>query len=65
MNERIKDVLKQATNPDYDSNDGPMNEVDLEKFADLLIQEFAYNCIDVTNEGERIQFVAKIWGVEI
>jgi hypothetical protein len=42
MNERIKELIKQATNPDYDGDDGPMNELNIEKFAELLIQD----CID-------------------
>ena len=43
MNERIKELIKQATNPDYDSDDGPMNELNVEKFAELIVRE----CVDV------------------
>ena len=39
MNERIKELIKQATNPDYDSDDGPMNELNVEKFAELIVKE--------------------------
>ena len=42
MNERIKELIKQATNPDYDSDDGPMNELNVEKFAELIVRE----CVD-------------------
>lgn len=42
MNERIKELIKQATNPDYDSDDGPMNEINIEKFAELIVRE----CMD-------------------
>ncbi len=41
MNERIKELIKQATNPDYDSDDGPMNELNIEKFAELIVRECA------------------------
>ena len=39
MNELIKQLIKQSTNTDYDSNDGPMNELNLEKFAQLIVEE--------------------------
>jgi hypothetical protein len=39
MNELIKQLIKQSTNTDYDSNDGPMNELNLEKFAQLIVAE--------------------------
>ena len=39
MNEQISRLIKQATNPDYDSDDGPMNELNLEKFAELIVRE--------------------------
>lgn len=41
MNKRILELIKQATNPDYDSDDGPMNELNVEKFAELLVRECA------------------------
>ena len=46
MNERIKELIKQATNPDYDSDDGPMNEINIEKFAELIVRE----CLETIEE---------------
>lgn len=46
MNERIRELIKQATNPDYDSDDGPMNELNVEKFAELIVRE----CSKVNNQ---------------
>jgi hypothetical protein len=45
MNEKIKKLAKQATNPNYDSDNGPMNELNIEKFAELMVKGF----IDVVN----------------
>ena len=36
MNERIRELLKQSTNPPWDGEQGPMNEFNLERFAELL-----------------------------
>jgi hypothetical protein len=44
MNERIRELIKQATNPNYDSDDGPMNELNVEKFAELIVRECAEVC---------------------
>jgi hypothetical protein len=51
MNERIKELIKQSTNPDYDSDDGPMNELNVEKFAELIVRECLKTCTDVENEA--------------
>jgi hypothetical protein len=39
MNERIRELLKQSTNPPWDGEQGPMNEFNLEKFAELIVEE--------------------------
>ena len=36
MNERIRELLEQSTNPPWDGEQGPMNEFNLERFAELL-----------------------------
>ena len=41
------------------------NEMFIEKFAELLLKEFAYDCMDATAAPEHIKFVAKKWGVEL
>ena len=66
MNERIRELAEQAIQEvapgvEYKIMLSPA----VEKFAELIIQEFAYECIDVTNQGERIQWIAKKWGISI
>jgi hypothetical protein len=39
MNERIRELLKQSTNPPWDGEQGPMNEFNLERFAELIVAE--------------------------
>jgi len=39
MNERIRQLLAQSTNPPWDGEQGPMNEFNPERFAELLIRE--------------------------
>jgi len=39
MNERFQQLLKQSTNPPWDGEQGPMNEFNLERFAELIVAE--------------------------
>jgi hypothetical protein len=41
MNERIRELLKQSTNPPWDGEQGPMNEFNLERFAESIVKECA------------------------
>jgi hypothetical protein len=41
MNERFQQLLKQSTNPPWDGEQGPMNEFNLERFAELIVRECA------------------------
>ena len=41
MNERIRELLKQSTNPPWDGEQGPMNEFNLERFAELIVKQCA------------------------
>ena len=41
MNERFRELLKQSTNPPWDGEQGPMNEFNLERFAESIVQECA------------------------
>jgi uncharacterized protein YutE (UPF0331/DUF86 family) len=50
MNERIKELLKQSTNPPWDGEQGPMNEFNLERFAELIVQE----CIQICNDTRKL-----------
>jgi hypothetical protein len=54
MNERIRELLKQSTNPPWDGEQGPMNEFNLERFAELIVKE----CIDVCANGWQGEFTA-------
>jgi hypothetical protein len=50
MNERIRELIKQATNPNYDSDDGPMNELNVEKFTELIVWECIGCCEQVISD---------------
>ena len=54
MNERIRELLKQSTNPPWDGEQGPMNEFNLERFAESIVKE----CIDVCANGWQGEFTA-------
>ncbi len=41
MNERFQELLKQSTNPPWDGEQGPMNEFNLERFAESIVRECA------------------------
>ena len=51
MNERIKELLKQATTTHY-SGMGERDEVDQEKFAELIVLECVNAVMDDTKEGD-------------
>ena len=72
MNERLKELDKQAV--DYalsvcDANGVYQGKEYLsvvkERFAELIVREYSYDCMDVTSNSEHIRFVAKKWGVEL
>ena len=46
MNERFQQLLKQSTNPPWDGEQGPMNEFNLERFAEFIVKECANVCRD-------------------
>ena len=52
MNERIRELLKQSTNPPWDGEQGPMNEFNLEKFAELMVKECANYINDRTRDWD-------------
>ncbi len=58
MNERIESLIELS---EVWNTDGDVDkcEVDLYKFAQLIIREYSYDCMDVTSNSEHIQFVAK------
>ena len=49
MNERIKELAEQSKNPSWDGKDGPANEVNMEKFAELIVRE----CLDVMSKTSK------------
>jgi hypothetical protein len=46
MKEKFKELLNQSTNPPWDGELGAANEFNLEKFAELIVQECANVCRD-------------------
>jgi hypothetical protein len=52
MNERIRELLKQSTNPPWDGEQGPMNEFNLERFAELIVQECITQCEQFLGDPE-------------
>ena len=52
MNERIRQLLAQSTNPPWDGEQGPMNEFNLERFAELMVFECVNAVMDGTKEGD-------------
>ena len=73
MNERIEELKKEAAkqsaimfmNLVFTDKQKTGDELFLEKFAELLLREFAYDCMDATAASEHVKFVAKKWGVEL
>jgi hypothetical protein len=75
MNERIRllaeqaeqyalDKANEANDEDYDYS---FDDDFQEKFAELIVERLCYDMMDVcgATQAERIQFVAKNWGVEL
>ena len=57
MNERIQELLKQATTTHY-SGMGEKDEVDQEKFAELIVQECVHT---VENRGGMCGALSSNW----
>jgi hypothetical protein len=76
MNERIKELAKQSgvyfgdASKDYFGEYHPAfvttDKMDVEKFAQLLIEKFAYGLMDLHGSSpEHIIHAAKMYGVEL
>ena len=65
MNERIRQLAEQAGYLPDMFGIGHWDMPECKKFAELIIREYSYDCMDVTGNSEHIQFVAKKWGVEL
>jgi hypothetical protein len=69
MYERIKELMDEAIrfrlDPDSKNYEAQVSPEDLEVFAESLVREFAYDCFVITGGNERIEMVAKKWGVEL
>ena len=50
MNERFQQLLEKSTNPPWDGEQGPMNEFNLERFAQLIVRECAKKGFDIFDE---------------
>jgi predicted metal-dependent phosphoesterase TrpH len=73
MNDRIKELAEEAMRSSM-VHDGvyrpegyaiSLNKAVADKFAELIIREFAYDCMNVTSMPDHINHVAKRWGVEL
>ena len=70
MNNRIKQLAEQATNPNWDGDDGPANEFNPDKFAELIVRECAsidfYNLagFDLHDHDRASQVIKEHFGVE-
>ena len=67
MNEKIKELMKQATEI-VGVEQGlafDREQLNVEKFAELIVREFAYDCMDATGKPEMVKFAARYWGVEL
>ena len=68
MNERINELAEQAQKV-VGYLDGGYTEIkalDQEKFAELIVREFAYDVMNLHGaKPERVQYAAKCWGVEV
>ena len=63
MNERIRQLLAQSTNPPWDGEQGPMNEFNLERFALLIVEECINICIS-NRDDDSADHIEKHFGVE-
>jgi hypothetical protein len=64
MNERFKELLKQSTNPPWDGEQGPMNEFNLERFAELIVKECADFLKDTLDDHFAAEQLEEHFGVE-
>jgi hypothetical protein len=66
MNERIRQLAEQAGIYKLNLSDETEYWI-MEKFAQLIVERLCYDMMDVcgATQAERIQFVAKDWGVEL
>jgi hypothetical protein len=64
MNQKIKDLMAQVGT---DVSGKWMSVDHAEQFAQLIVERLCYDMMDVcgATQAERIQFVAKDWGVEL
>ena len=64
MNERIWEIWRTDVHR-FARRQQLVDQDVIEKFAELIIREYSYDCMDVTSNSEHILFVAKKWGVEL
>jgi len=69
MNERIRQLAElSGFKTDWQHEDvQAIKMARFEKFAQLIVERLCYDMMDVcgATQAERIQFVAKDWGVEL
>jgi len=67
MNERIKELVKQSeVVKEYKEFGAAFTKVDLEKFAELIIETVCYDIMNLHGcDPERVQMVAWKFGVNV
>jgi hypothetical protein len=68
MNERFIELMNEA-NKDAGftfsmDQAKPIHDL-MEKFAELIIQEYSYDVMNLTNMPDHVAFAARKWGVEL
>jgi len=65
MNKRIQELVELCTTQYRDGHGEYVDQVDVEKFAEMLIQEVCFGMMNVHLDKDKISMVAKSWGVEV
>lgn len=54
MNDRIRQLTKQAGITDANLSDGNMSQIELEKFAEILLANLADELLDVAKQSKKV-----------
>jgi len=65
MNKRIQEMAEHCTIQYRDGHGGYVDQVHVEKFAEMLIQEVCFDMMNLHLDKHKISLVAKSWGVEV
>lgn len=65
MNAIIKELIEQAGGVFSPMTGRNFDNLNVEKFAELIIQEYSYDVMNLTSMPEHIEVAARHWGVEL